>query len=381
MNQATTPADVGWGKYSKWEGPWYKGSLPLEIPNPTSYAEKVMLVFGASEGARWNAINMYDRMVMSVGAFQWADGGIFAVTDLLGAVRLADPKALEELAPAMAASKATFELLPGSKWRFKFPGTGWIDTIEEQRKLYLLNSSGLIGDWDEESKAHAKLWAACMANVFTHPGAIKAQAEFTAARFMWFVTKEAKPILWGPSTPQGDSSNVGWVGAIRTAYLSYAGNLPAVASAQLLAHVAETKDPIFSEAWCIGLLKRLTFGPQIAVFPVRYNKIRPVLEKLFAVNLPDMATELQAWKQTVLTPPTVPVPPGLTLADFDTVEEYQRELIAEGYDLGPAGADGVMGTKTKEAVFAFQGKHGLKADGVIGPKTRQAFLAVALARG
>jgi len=69
-----------------------------------------------------------------------------------------------------------------------------------------------------------------------------------------------------------------------------------------------------------------------------------------------------------------------TLANFSTLLEYQQELIAEGYDLGSSGADGVMGPKTRAAIILFQQRHGLEQDGVVGPKTRQAFLAEALRR-
>lgn len=60
------------------------------------------------------------------------------------------------------------------------------------------------------------------------------------------------------------------------------------------------------------------------------------------------------------------------------VAAYQAQLIALGYDLGSAGADGVLGRKTKAAVRAFQRDHGLIVDGIVGPNTLDA-LKVALA--
>lgn len=47
----------------------------------------------------------------------------------------------------------------------------------------------------------------------------------------------------------------------------------------------------------------------------------------------------------------------------------QQDLIFLGYDLGPKGADGIFGTKTDEAVRAFQGSKGLKQDGIVGRDT------------
>lgn len=58
------------------------------------------------------------------------------------------------------------------------------------------------------------------------------------------------------------------------------------------------------------------------------------------------------------------------------VAEIQRALIARGYDLGPAGADGDAGPKTIAAVTAFQRAAGLVADGIAGPLTIKALQKV-----
>lgn len=59
-----------------------------------------------------------------------------------------------------------------------------------------------------------------------------------------------------------------------------------------------------------------------------------------------------------------------------TVAEIQRALLARGYDLGPAGADGDAGPKTIAAVTAFQRAAGLVADGIAGPLTQKALGSV-----
>lgn len=51
----------------------------------------------------------------------------------------------------------------------------------------------------------------------------------------------------------------------------------------------------------------------------------------------------------------------------------QRALLAQGYKLGPHGADGVWGRASIAALKLFQGDHGLRVDGVVGPKTLAVF--------
>ena len=62
---------------------------------------------------------------------------------------------------------------------------------------------------------------------------------------------------------------------------------------------------------------------------------------------------------------------GLTKADR---QEIQSRLAAMGYDVGTP--DGVIGTKTKEAIAAFQQSRGLMVTGVPSPD-----LLAALRRG
>lgn len=55
-------------------------------------------------------------------------------------------------------------------------------------------------------------------------------------------------------------------------------------------------------------------------------------------------------------------------------KDVQRRLIELGYDLGPAGADGIPGRRTIAAVTDFQRSFGLdiKYPGTVGPKTLEA---------
>lgn len=56
------------------------------------------------------------------------------------------------------------------------------------------------------------------------------------------------------------------------------------------------------------------------------------------------------------------------------VEAYQKQLLKLGYDLGPAGADGLSGAATVKAVKKFQTDQDLVPDGKVGPATRAALI-------
>lgn len=364
----TASADIAWGRYQAYEGPFFRGTARFAMPaNPTENHRR-MAVLTATEGGKADAINMYDRCIVSVGFIQFCEAKYFLTSGLLGAIAEADPDLLQPLSPALGISGAEFVKTPRGRWRFQFKDArGEVDTGQEQQQLFLLNSNGQRGSWDEDSRAHAKLWAASLSNMLSQPAAIETQVNYVAARMTMFAMPEAKQILF-----KDPATNDGWVGAMRAGFLSFAGNLPAVANKHLKIALQKAPGAKWSEEWCVHILKELTFGPKIAIYPRRYNAIRPVLERLYGVDLPDIAEELKAWQAhfdaETEEPPTEKEP------DFTEPSQIQTFLMAMGYDLGPAGADGIMGRKTKEAIRTFQSLHGLVDDGIVGPKTRAELL-------
>lgn len=355
------PSDIGWGKYKKWEGPLYYGGAKFVLPSKPTDEEKIIAVITATEGGSYSAINMYDSCILSSGLIQWCEAH-YLVSSMLGAVAEKDPALLAPLDDALRASSALFKKRSDGKWRFFFINKrGEVNSAVKQQSLFLGGSNGLLGSWSEESILHAKTWAAGVASVWEDQTAQRIQTSYTASKLNMFVTKYAKAVLFGPNAPR---NNDGFPGAVRAAFYSFAANLPAVASEQLCFAVNRSRAPIWSEAWTIEIIKQMTFGPKISIYPGRYNKIRPVIESVYGVDLPDLANDLVQWHSDMNSTSSV------SSKFFDT-KEIQEELIAEGYDIGPRGADGVFGPKTKQAIMEFQAKNGLGSDGIMGPNTRR----------
>lgn len=324
----------------------------------------MVAVSTAPEGGRSDAVNGYDRCILSTSFLQNCEL-FFLTSQLLGEIAEHNRDLLDPLDAALRASKAEFRKTSRNRWRFNFYGKGFegeVDTAKEQRQLFCLHSDG--HSWDDESKAHGKLWASCVANTLAQNATIDTQVEFSARRIKAYALPTARKVLF-----DGEPSE-GWVGALRAGYLSYAINIPATAAKYLERALEDAPGPKWSEDWCIHIFKVLTFAPKVAIWPHRYDCIRKVIEPLYGVDMPDFASELANWQAEM--------DEGVEFdagdPSFHQIEEIQQVLIDMGYDLGPCGADGKLGRKTTSAIRTFQGLNGLEADGIVGPKTRAKLL-------
>lgn len=311
-----TPDKIGWSAYSSYEGPFFGGMQRFVLPAQPDESDRILAVITAAEGGHYDAINMYDRGIVSVGIIQWIEAGQYSVSGMLGKVieDCGEDAVMVPLKPAMDLVGCTFKKNAQGHWRFFFnDNKGEVDSLDKTRILFL-GCTGLKGSWTPEAKERAKTWAACIANVWVTEETRHSQNVYTRIRLPGFVLPESKAALFGPEP------NDGWHGALRAAFMSFAINLPAVANAQVKAVVPTLPaDQKWSPDWCTAVLKQLVFGPNIAIYPVRYNGIRPVLEHLWGVTLPATAKDLAAWKpgfEPVPTPdpePTpVPTPPSTT---------------------------------------------------------------------
>jgi len=352
MAKLFTAADVGWDRYLGFEGPKLAGRCPLVLgPRPT-WSEKVMAVVSAHEGYL-DSVQGYDGSpVVSVGLFQWTESPSLHVSNMLGMVHEQAPGAFAMLGEVMAGSGVTFERRDPGRWRFR-KGSAWVESSHQLRAMYVAGASGRRGTWSAEQKAHGKAWVASLANVFGDPAAQRAQIAYTLSRYESFAFEGARRILWDGTAPEND----GLHGAVRAAFLSFAVNRPTTASRQLEIGHAQSKHAKWSAAWAADVLRSIVFGSEISFWPTRYEKIRPHLERLFVVDLPDTSRELA----------------GLPDDGLGTVRGIQQALVRLGFDPGPV--DDRWGEKTDRAVRAYQVARRLQVDGKVGPKTRAALAA------
>lgn len=360
---AVTPDDIGWASYRQYEGPFYRGSAPFTMPPSPTDEDLILQVITATEGGHYDAYNGYDKCACTLGVIQWCDRGQFSVCDMLGHTAEADISLIQPVLEWCRELGVEFRQNARGRWRYFVVHSsgsdalplGEVDRPSEQDKLYRLRSSGHRGTWDERSIAHAKKWAAALASVYHDRIAQRAQVEFTVNRLHSFVQQRVRGLFDGaPDTGLGR--------AFQAAYLSFAANNPTWAATHLQRAALSTRATAYSEDWLVEVLRELTFGPGIAIYPERYDAIRPVLERYYGIDLPDMAGELEQYE-----------------ADHGaavSLREVQQILLDAGYDLGPAGVDGVHGPKTRQALRSFQETHGLTPTGYPDGATRDALFAL-----
>lgn len=359
-------SEIGWGSYAAFEGPYFMGRAAVQVKQATD-PEMVVMVTAAAEGGHYDAWNGYDSCGWTSGAIQWCENHQFSVSDMLGKVADGQHAELDPVTEYADSVGMDFEKDPNGHWRFKFrDGRGFVDNNLKQQQLFYRTGNGNKGTWTNDNKVYAKGWAAAICTLWEDADMQAIQCEYTYSRLPQFLTQSAKNFFsMKPDTPLAD--------AIYAAYVSFAVNNPSWASSSLQKAVASYAGGAWwTEVHLIHILKHLTFDPGVAIYPTRYNAIRPVLETLYAVQLPDFANELQAWTAATGLP-----------ANF-TTKQLQSALIALGYDLGPTGADGGYGTYTKKALLSFEQSSGVpaeKQDGMIDEFTYPKLVEALTAHG
>ena len=356
---ATTPAEIGWGSYQNYEGPYFTGVLPYILPTNPDFMDMCDAVVTATEGGHYDAINMYDSCILSVGIIQVC-GRMGELTKLLGACASYD----------LGAMRTAFSQLPvpadlrqdaHGAWQFYFlDGRGFATTAQQMQAMFLGGSTGLKGQWTTAQKTQAKEVAAAMASIWDSQGLQTGQREFIKGRLMSYVMPRAKATLFT------NPDQTGYAGALKAAFISYAANLPAVADKYLAVASADPNWSVMNDQQRFDMaLYHMVYGSGIGIWPARYNAIHPVLQKLFNVTLPTLAQ---------LSTGQIPIDPQDQ--SLTTVKGIQQVLVSRGYDIGPTGTDGSWGTHTEDAVKQFQTFHNLPVDGIVDAPTRAAMLSI-----
>jgi len=301
-------SQIGWSRYRSQEGPFFGGTIKTPIAERTdSFAKKVLSITAAAEGGHYDAINMYDSGLLSVGAMQFIDvAPQFGVSRMLGEVaeKCGLEPLLEALQPALNLTNANF-LKVGNDWRFSMNAQP-VTTVGQQRELFFGDAQGnTFGSFNEGKKNRAKTWAACMANVWYIPGAVEAQSEYCLRRLM-------KDFTWGSLRTELFNVNAddnGYVGATRALLLAYAVNAPAVVVKRYETAKNNGK-PKFSPDWCLEVLRGIVVDGGVDVWKARWGAKMPLVERAFGVKLPTYAGLVaRSWQvaSPAPTPPPLPV--------------------------------------------------------------------------
>lgn len=359
-------AQIRWSQYRDHEGPFYVGRHRFTLPRRPTEEDEIVAVATATEGGHYESYNGYDGQDCSFGLIQVTERSYYQVSKMLGEVAVEDPGLLTPLRVELEHKGLVFKTNPRGRWRFFFRDSrGEVDTREEQQQMFHFNSTGEKGTWDEASKIHARRMAAAICTVMENPQAQAIQRRFVGSRIREYAFGASKAVL--KSVPRTDIGR-----AFTAAYLSFALNNPARANKHLDIALKKTAHARWGLSWFIEILKELTFGPGISIYPHRYNAIRGQLERLYGIDLPDMADELKSWKEDT----------GHTFGFNAT--EVQAALIYLGSDLGPAGADGKWGRLSRAAMFSFEEQHGVPQelrDGMPDPVSMEKLRNVLEARG
>ena len=254
------PSQITFSSYDKFEGPYFRGTIPYTLPESPDFWDKVLAAVAATEG-KLDSINGYDKCIISVSMIQFCEANYFLTSKLLShiAEKMGANAVTGPLSDALKMSNATFKKFDEG-WRFQFlDERGKVKTSDDQRALFFHSASGLKGTWNGEQKHHACVWAAGLASIWSDRTAQELQVRYIKAYLPNFTTSMVKSDLFD------DPSTGKWVDVARAVYTSFAANNPANAARMYARFTASTKFTKFSPEWTICLIKELTFGPNISI--------------------------------------------------------------------------------------------------------------------
>lgn len=351
---------IGWGSYDKFEGPYFWGSYKHSLPQNPTFEQKVLSVVTSTEGGSYDAVNMYDRCVLTVGVIQYCEA-VMAFSRMLG--YCASHGDLDSINDSLSNLPIPLSLtLKSNSWAFtKSDGTPITDN-NLRREVFLGGSTGFKGQWENDQKDFAKQVALIFANMWDDPSLRKNQSVYAGNTILSFTSQKSHAIM--NSLPNGKDES-GWIGGLRAALASYSANLPAVAETMLTKATQHSKWNGSDKDKFFVACREMALGSTIRIWPERWGKISPVIGKIFNIDSPTL-DELKSFDSDELSACTEDL--------LDTTVEIQKFLISQGYDLGPSKADGIYGKLTKKAVESFQSAHGQTPTGYVDDATKEEML-------
>lgn len=358
-------SDIRFLGYKNWRGPFWKGSALFKLPEKPSELDIIMDVISHTEGRYYDSYNGYDSCRMTISPIQVCERGQYTGSDLLGylmGVR-GDRDLIKPIDDFGKEHGFIFTQDAKKRWRFHFlDERGSVDRDSELSQLVWRNSDGQKDSWTYEDREYAKGFAAAVINVMADPRGHRAQRDWLAKRVKLYAFKHAATLVKeAPDTPVGK--------ALVAGLLSFCINNPSWAAKHCQIADESWKGARWTEDWLVHVMKQCTFGPRVAIYPHRWDAIRPSMEKHFGIDLPDFAADLEKWEVGIVSErPALKQSLSTKEAQWILRHVLFFDLGASGED--GDGVDGVYGKKTKGAVEAVQIICALdEVDGWIGKDT------------
>jgi len=279
MGTKVTPEKIQWGSYGGTSGPMHLGLLRYELPKTADVQDRCLYVVTSTEGATYDAVNMYDQCIVSLGLIQWAGA---SVDRLLG--QIVDSCGYSVIDSALGETfheyGVGFVKHGDGKWGFIESETGKAIVTKQDRQRVFWGCDGV--SWTPDAKKRAKSWAAAFANVWLDPGARQIQVQWTKPKLKDFLLPQVEKVLFdGSQGPDRD--------AFRAACMSYAANNPAKLGEMFAAGLkrAESAELAkWSHDWICSILKSIVVESTWKIWPARWTKVQPACKIAFGIELP-----------------------------------------------------------------------------------------------
>lgn len=295
-------SDVEWVAYGKREGPMCRGAHPHAWDMPTSSARLAagqlrpvdvwLAAAMACEGGCYDAVNMYDRGIVSVGLLQWSEVGWRNLSRMLDFVvrNGGDDAVRRALTPALELTGARISPSGFSIIYTSQNGRGCYDSAPQGKhddsitKELFLGCDGFASSWTPAARRRALVWAECFRELFQNDDAREIQRRYATYELNNFVFPRAREILFDR---MGNFEGTPMLHAVRAVYVSMAVNAPGIAQGIVEEFSRSTKIPARSEKWCLSLLSALASTSSAPQFSRRYALSRPIAAAAFNVDLPE----------------------------------------------------------------------------------------------